>query len=341
MSLNVHGAVPGEGVDAAVAAHYGDPMREQRRLEVGALVDRSHHGVVTVTGPERLSWLHALTTQDLKGLAPGVPTETVLLTPHGHVEQHADVLDDGTTTWLLVEPGSAGPLAAFLESMRFLTRAEVRDESPRLAMVTVTGDVPVQGAELVRKRRRGSDVLVPRVSLPDVLAGHELAGLDAWEALRIAAGEARPGFDTDHRTLVHEVGWLAPAVALEKGCYRGQETVARVHNLGRPPRRLVLLHLDGSGHLLPARGAAMTAAAKTVGTLTSAARHHEMGPIGLALVKRSVPDETALVAGDGVAATIDRDLSSPTEPVDLSAVRASARSSPADEAARVAPRSSS
>ncbi|HEY5334787.1 MAG TPA: folate-binding protein [Mycobacteriales bacterium] len=325
MSLYVHGAVPGEGVDAPVAAHYGDPMREQRRLETGALVDRSHHGVVTVTGPERLSWLHALTTQDLEGLAPGVPTETVLLTPHGHVEQHADVLDDGTTTWLLVEPGSAAPLASFLESMRFLTRAEVRDESARLAMVTVTGDVAVHAAELVRQRRGGADVLVARESLPVVVAAQEPAGLDAWEALRIAAGEARPGFDTDHRTLVHEVGWLAPAVALEKGCYRGQETVARVHNLGRPPRRLVVLHLDGSDHLLPARGSAITAGEKTVGTLTSAARHHELGPIGLALLKRSVPDEAVLVVGDGVAAGIERDLSSPTEPVDLSAVRAAAR----------------
>jgi hypothetical protein len=327
VSLFVHGAVPGEGVDAPVAAHYGDPMREQRRLETGALVDRSHHGVVTVTGPERLSWLHALTTQDLENLVAGVPTETVLLTPHGQVEQHADVLDDGTTTWLLVEPGSAAPLASFLESMRFLTRAEVRDESERLAMVTVSGDVSVEGSEIVRRRRGGADVLVPRTSLPDVVAAHEPAGLDAWEALRVAAGEARPGIDTDHRTLVHEVGWLAPAVALEKGCYRGQETVARVHNLGRPPRRLVLLHLDGSDHLLPARGAAITVGEKTVGALTSCARHHELGPIGLALLKRSVPDDAVLVAGDGVAATIDRDLSSPTEPVDLTAVRASARSS--------------
>jgi hypothetical protein len=302
-------------------------MREQRRLEVGALVDRSHHGVVTVTGPERLSWLHALTTQDLENLATGVPTQTVLLTPHGHVEQHADVLDDGTTTWLLVEPGAAAPLAAFLESMRFLTRAEVRDESERLAMVTVSGGVSIDAPELLRPRRGAADVLVPRTTLPEVLAAHEPAGLDAWEALRIAAGEARPGFDTDHRTLVHEVGWLAPAVALEKGCYRGQETVARVHNLGRPPRRLVLLHLDGSEHLLPARGAAVTADGKVVGTLTSAARHYELGPIGLALLKRTVSEEAALVAGDGVAATIDRDLSSPTAPVDLSAVRGSARAS--------------
>ncbi|HEX7353906.1 MAG TPA: folate-binding protein [Mycobacteriales bacterium] len=325
MSLLCSGAVPGEGLDAPVAAHYGDPMREQRRLVAGALVDRSHHGVVTVTGPERLSWLHALTTQALEQLPPGVPTETVVLTPHGHVEQHADVLDDGTCTWLLVEPGAAAPLTAFLEAMRFLTRVEVRDESDRLALVTVSDERPVAGAVLARPRRGGTDVLVPRESLPQVLAAHDLAGLDAWEALRVAAGEARPGVDTDHRTLVHEVGWLAPAVALDKGCYRGQETVARVHNLGRPPRRLVLLHLDGSDHVLPDRGSAVTAGGRTVGTLTSAARHYELGPVGLALLKRSVPDEAVLVVGADVAARIDRDLSSPTEPVDLSGVRGGGR----------------
>ncbi|MGH3743278.1 MAG: YgfZ/GcvT domain-containing protein, partial [Mycobacteriales bacterium] len=191
--------------------------------------------------------------------------------------------------------------------------------------VTVSGGLSVDGAELVRPRRGGEDVLVPRESLPRALGGHDPVGLDAWEALRVAAGEARPGVDTDHRTLVHEVGWLAPAVALDKGCYRGQETVARVHNLGRPPRRLVLLHLDGSGHLLPPAGAVVTAGGRTVGTLTSRARHHELGPVGLALLKRAVPDDAALVVGENIAARIDRDLSSPTEPVDLSAVRASAR----------------
>ena len=110
------------------------------------------------------------------------------------------------------------------------------------------------------------------------------------------------GFETDHRTIPHEVGWLETAVHLDKGCYRGQETVARVHNLGRPPRRLVLLHLDGSESELPGArrpGAARTAA--TVGSVTSAARHYELGPIALALVKRSTPADATLVAG-GVAA---------------------------------------
>ena len=73
-----------------------------------------------------------------------------------------------------------------------------------------------------------------------------LAGTWAYEALRIAAGRPRLGLDTDHRTIPHELGWIETAVHLSKGCYRGQETVARVHNLGHPPRRLVRLHLDGA-----------------------------------------------------------------------------------------------
>jgi folate-binding protein YgfZ len=294
-------------------------------------VDRSHRGVVVVEGPERLSWLHALTTQSLESLRPGIATETLVLSPQGHVEHHAEVLDDGTRTWLLVEPGAAPALVDFLDRMRFLTRVEVRDETPRWATVTlgaqlVAGGLPVA---LVRTRswpEGATDIVVARTSLPDVwdsllAQGAKPVGYEAFEALRVAAGAARFGIDTDHRTLVHEVGWIGGAVHLDKGCYRGQETVARVHNLGRPPRRLVLVHLDGSEVMLPERGTAITVDGRAVGTLTSAARHHELGPIGLALLRRSVPDEAMLLVGDDATAAIERDVSSPTAPVDLSGVR--------------------
>jgi hypothetical protein len=128
----------------------------------------------------------------------------------------------------------------------------------------------------------------------------------AFEALRIAAHVPRFGLDTDHRTIPHEVGWIGTAVHLNKGCYRGQETVARVHNLGHPPRRLVFLDLDGSVDQLPAHGDPVEldgpAEGNTVvGFTGSAARHYEQGPIGLALVKRTVPVAATLLAG-GVAA---------------------------------------
>ena len=127
-------------------------------------------------------------------------------------------------------------------------------------------------------------------------------GLWAFEALRIARGEPRLGVDTDHRTIPNEVGWIGSAVHLEKGCYRGQETVARVHTLGRPPRRLTMLHLDGSENRLPAAGAEVTLDGKAVGWVGSSARHHELGPIALALLKRNVPVDAQLDV-DGLPAT--------------------------------------
>ena len=126
-------------------------------------------------------------------------------------------------------------------------------------------------------------------------------GMWAFEALRIARGEARFGLDTDHRTIPNEVGWIPSAVHLDKGCYRGQETVARVHNLGRPPRRLTLLHLDGSENRLPTRGAPVCLGAKLVGHVGSSARHYEAGPIALALLKRNVPVDAQLEV-DGLTA---------------------------------------
>src|SRR5690606_18176198 len=104
-----------------------------------------------------------------------------------------------------------------------------------------------------------------------------------------------------HRTIPNEVGWIGPAVHLDKGCYRGQETVARVHTLGRPPRRLTMLHLDGSENRLPAVGSPVLLGEKTVGTVGSSARHHELGPIALALLKRNVAVDAPLMV-DNISA---------------------------------------
>jgi folate-binding Fe-S cluster repair protein YgfZ len=84
-------------------------------------------------------------------------------------------------------------------------------------------------------------------------------------------------------------------VHLTKGCYRGQETVAKVHNLGHPPRRLVLLNLDGSEGVLPKHGDVVLAGDTEVGQVTSAALHYELGPIALAVIKRSTDPEIDLV----------------------------------------------
>ncbi len=315
------GAVEAAWPDEGVAAHYGDPVREQRALDGAAgLVDRSNRGVVTITGPDRLSWLHSLTTQHLEQLAPGHGTQALILSPTGHIEHHLTLADDGTSVWVHVEPGTAGGLVAFLESMRFMLRVEVTDVSTDFAVLTAAGPAAADiTAELTGVRARtgsgpfgSTDLIVARAELTDVAAeltrrGAALAGMWAFEALRIAARVPRFGLDTDHRTLPHEVGWIETAVHLNKGCYRGQETVARVHNLGHPPRRLIFLDLDGSVDRLPAHDAPVETAAPgegsaVVGFTGSAARHYELGPIGLALVKRTVPVDVPLLAG-GVAAT--------------------------------------
>jgi folate-binding protein YgfZ len=347
------GAIDPESPDAPVAAHYGDPMREQRTLATAVgLVDRSHRGVLAVPGEERLSWLHNLTTQHLSALRAGQGTETLVLSPHGHVEHHAVVAEDGTTTWLDVEPGSTAELLTFLEKMRFLTRVEPRDATAEWSLLSLAGPrlddalavfgisgladpdvdavpgpkfaagaVPprpstryeVRGLPsggLVRRMPLGADLLVPRSTVAEVTerlaaAGVPACGLWAYEAMRVAARIPRQGFDTDHRTIPAEVGWTAPAVHLDKGCYRGQETVARVHNLGRPPRRLVLLHLDGvTTDQLPAAGTAVTDGERAVGFVGTALRHFELGMIALAVVKRNVPDDGRLFV-DASAAAID------------------------------------
>ena len=323
------GAVGGEGVERGVAAHYGDPMREQRLLREGlSAVDLSHRGVVTVTGPDRLTWLHSLTSQQLADLPPRVSRESLVLSPKGHVEHALHVVDDGETTWLTVEPGTAPALAAWLDSMRFMLRVEVADVTEAYAVVGqpvsseggagepvtwrdpwpgLVGDTaaygPVEGHPGEGWAWR--EVVVPRAALEATVGDRPLAGLWAAEALRVAAWRPRLGHESDHRTIAHEIDWLRTAVHLHKGCYRGQETIARVHNLGRPPRRIVFLHLDGSGHALPTAGAPVLLGEREVGRLTSVARHVEDGPIGLAVVKRNTdPDADLVVEGVAAAQTV-------------------------------------
>jgi folate-binding protein YgfZ len=332
---------PENSVDDGVPWHYGDPHAEQRRLVAGrGAVDLSHRGVVTVTGPDRLTWLHSLTTQHLESLVPGASTTALILSPHGHVEHEMHVVDDGTTTWITVEPGTAGDLVAYLDSMRFMLRVEVADVSPDWAVVwqptreehadhptwLVPADIAGIGSTDAGSDRGGDaskyvdhrpdvlvgrEVIVPRQDLVAAL-GDEPAGTWALEALRVAAAAPRIGFETDHRTLPHEVGWIGPAVHLAKGCYRGQEAVARVHNLGAPPRRLILLHLDGSAEALPSHGDAVLLGDRAIGWIGSAARHYELGPIATAVVKRSV-DPTA----DLIVRTADGDMVASQEPVIL------------------------
>jgi folate-binding protein YgfZ len=177
--------------------------------------------------------------------------------------------------------------------MRFMTRVEV---------ALVTDDLAVAWRPVADSDAGSAYDLVPRDRLEVYAqAAGQPCGMWAFEALRIARGEPRLGIDTDHRTIPNEAGWIGPAVHLDKGCYRGQETVARVHTLGRPPRRLTMLHLDGTANRLPRAGTDLLLDGRVVGFVGSSARHHELGPIALALVKRNV-DLEAVLDADGLPA---------------------------------------
>lgn len=353
--LDLDGAVQAEGIDAGVAAHYGSPNAEQRRLLAGqAIVDLSHRGVLSVSGADRLTWLNSMSSQELRGLTPGQSTETLLLDPAGHLEYAIALLDDGVETWLLIEAAELPGLHAWLDRMRFTLRVQVVDHTLAYATVGTMAADPAalsltpaapNGVPLVwndpwtevapggwqyaadtahpAAAWQWSEVLIARSTLPALrdaaVAGTvTAAGLLALEALRIAAWRPRGALDADERTIPHELDWLRTAVHLNKGCYRGQETVAKVHNLGHPPRRLVLLHLDGSESVLPVHGDEVQGdrfvangepERRTVGTITSSAIHYELGPIALAVIKRTVPGTVTLhVLSQGISITASQEV---------------------------------
>lgn len=332
--LSRPGAFAATGADAGVAAHYGDPTAEQRALARRArltLVDHSNLGVVTVAGEDRLSWLTTLSSQVLAGLGEGSSTELLLLTPQGRIEFSAFAVEKDGAVWLITERDQAAPLTDYLNRMKFMLRVEITDRTETHAVLGSTLDPrEVEGADAVLAggivwvdpwgagiapggytyASAGEDehpasvyrrylTIVPAHRLLDAVEGAQLAGVWAAEALRIEAWRPRVGVDSDEKTIPHELDLLRTAVHLEKGCYKGQETVARVHNLGHPPRRLTFLDLDGSEHTLPIAGSAVMNGEKKVGTVTSVALHHEAGPIALAVLKRSVDPTITLRVVDG------------------------------------------
>lgn len=318
----VEGFTARDGAVGDPPQHYGSPLAEQRELAAGrAIVDLSDRDVVTVTGPDRLTWLDSLLSQSLARLAPGESAEALLLDPSGRIQYAARIVDDGETAWLLMDAGTGAGLAAFLERMRFMLRVEVADRSADFATIGTLGDL-VPGAVTWRDPWASvvagghqyatttdhpgvawtySETLVPRDALA-ALAERPAAGILALEALRIAAWRPRAATELDATAIPHEFDWIRSAVHLAKGCYRGQETVAKVHNLGHPPRRLVLLHLDGSDSVTVAAGDEVHAGDKSAGRITASAMHHELGPIALALVRRATDPAATLTvtAADGI-----------------------------------------
>ena len=280
------------GPDAGAIWHFGEPNKEQKLLAAGnGWADLSHRAVISVSGEDRLSWLHSLTTQNLESLTPGLWVSGLILDPQGHIVHQIYLVDDGSVTWIHTEKEKKTDLLEFLSKMKFMLRVEVQDRTNQYAVLRAPGSPDAIG---------GPFALVTYDELDDMKSAfsqsHTQVGMWALEAERVAAGRARLLFETDHKSIPNELGFLNNAVHMKKGCYPGQETVAKVFNLGQPPRRLTLLHLDGSAIDLPTTGEKVLAGEKEVGYIGSVARHYELGPIALAVIKRNLPLEEQLTA---------------------------------------------
>jgi hypothetical protein len=282
------------GPDAGAIWHFGEPNQEQRALAAGsAWADLSHRSVLSVSGADRLSWLHSLTTQDVEKLPAGLWVSSLILDPNGHIVHQIYLVDDGTTTWIHTEKEKLTDLLAFLEKMKFMLRVEVQDRTNEYAVLRAPGIADGLG---------GPYALVTYDELDEMKSAfnksHTQVGTWALDAERVAAGRARILFETDHKSIPNELGFLNNAVHMKKGCYPGQETVAKVFNLGQPPRRLTLLHLDGSAIVMPNTGDKIMLDEKEIGFIGTVARHYELGPIALGVIKRNVPIEATLTSGD-------------------------------------------
>ena len=287
-----------EGPDKGAISHFGEPNKEQRALAEGkAWADLSHLSVIAISGDDRLKWLHDLTTQYLVDFGAGTWTSAMVLDPQGHVEYQFNVVDDGAASYLVMDPQFVEGLSTYLNKMRFMLRVEVRDATSEFAVMRAPG---------VANEIGGPFSLVPRAELEEMKSAFNSTAMQvgtwALDAERVAAGRPRHGIDTDFKTIPNELGVLNGAVHMNKGCYRGQETVAKIYNLGKAPRRLVMLHLDGHAVVMPPSGTPVMNGEVQVGFLGTVARHHELGPIALAIVKRNTPVDAQLTV-EGVAAS--------------------------------------
>ena len=318
-SVDLPGAVADP--ETHVALHFGDPLAEQRALaETPTLIDRSYYDTIAVSGPDAPTFLNNLLSQKLDDVAAGFGAFALDLNAQGHILHHVGVMFDGTTFYLDMPPQQRESFLEFL--LRMVFWSDVTIEESDLVLVSTFGR-PVDGAVATRTRQFGSlllhDALLSPTTVTPTLEAWQadsgrVAGLMAYTAARVRAVEPELGVDLDDRSIPHEVptfigrGDHLGAVHLQKGCYRGQETVARVENLGRSPRLLVMLQLDGSTPELPSPGADITLGGRKVGRLGTVVQDADYGPIALALVKRSaLADPTVPLDISGVAANVDPD----------------------------------
>jgi folate-binding protein YgfZ len=320
---------------------FSNPLVEQREFMAGsAAVLLEDKSIITVTGADRLSWLNDLFSQKLDDLKPQVSVDALWLDPQGRIVRDFHIIDDSEKTWLITYSSDIDNLLNQLRRMVFRAKVVLEEHSNDFAVLATWGSA-VAGTVITWQDtwpnvalggyRYGEaplepwnywESVVPKEQLDLVWQEYKHCGTMALDALRVAARRPLGPNEIDERALPHEFDWLASAVHLDKGCYRGQEAVAKVHNLGHPPRRMVFLHLDGSAHALPDTGDEIfiSGGTESIGKITSVGQHHEMGPIALGLVKRNTPADTELKV---VSTSTGEELSATQEvivPIDAGSV---------------------
>jgi folate-binding protein YgfZ len=287
-----------------------DAQYRQLREECG-VVERDL-GMLVVEGPEAAEYLQGQLTNDVEALEPGGWVYAALLDRKGHMQADMRVLrpGEGPELWLLLEPEGLAAATRHLQMYRIGREVEVVDAGDDYALLSLVGPRATEIARAVEatslRTGGGVDLIVPvgereRVRAELVGAGAVDVSVEAAEIVRIEAGEPRFGAEMGTATMPAEAGIVERAVSFTKGCYIGQETVARLHYKGKPNRHLRGLKLSG-----PAQpGDALLLGEKEVGTLGSAALSPAFGAIGLAILRREAePGATLAVGEDGVTAQV-------------------------------------
>ena len=303
-----------------------DAQYRQLREECG-LVDRSERGKLLVSGPEAAEYLQGQLTNDTEAIEPGEGLYAALLDRKGHMQADMRVLRpaEGPDLWLDLEPEGLEAARKHLGMYKIGREVDVVDVTTEWAILSLIGPraveiagsaplpensceaVTIGGAECIAVGApAGVDVFVAasgrdRAREALLAAGAVEVSPEAAEILRIEGGQPRFGAEMGTETMPAEAGIVEDAVSFTKGCYIGQETVARLHYKGKPNR-----HLRGLRLSAPAPpGAALLLGDKEVGTLGSAAVSPALGPIGLAILRREAePGATLAVGEDGVTAEV-------------------------------------
>lgn len=291
---------------------FSNPLVEQREFLAGKSLIELEKSILKISGVDRLSWLNDLFSQKLDDLTPGTSVEALWLDPQGHIVRDFHLVDDGESTWLITYTSGFDQLLSQLSRMVFRAKVVIEDVSEQYkvlaswaldipnALLSWTDPWPETTTGGYRYGSQPAsnwsyqENLVPVDEVLSLWNTFSKAGTMALDALRVEAHRPAGPNEIDEKALPHEFDWLATAVHLNKGCYRGQEAVAKVHNLGHPPRRLVFLHLDGSGHALPDLGDEVYLGDSLVGKITTVGQHYEMGPIALAVIKRNTAVDEVL-----------------------------------------------